>query len=238
MANLKVPTIPTAQSLGNSLSDFKSVPTTRWSETKGGQESETKHFSAGRDTRWNCYRAKGLHVDDIWGDDPDDGFEMSVQERGEAWFISYLDLDTSRQFGVFNSLGFEFYQNGGNLKGAIYLHKVGREYKKLGTNEVWSYSDHDLDDDFYNKRGTFFHSTNFSSDEISKQEQGFVLNRIYFNYGCSTSGSTGTGSTPYTEVQIYNLKLGWGDGEASDNHRICLPKMRAFSEASRLAFGD
>ena len=61
---------------------------------------------------------------------------MSVQERGEAWFISYLDLDTSRQFGVFNSLGFEFYQNGGNLKGAIYLHKVGRNTKNQGQRSL------------------------------------------------------------------------------------------------------
>ena len=238
MANLKVPTIPTAQSLGNSLSDFKSVPTIRWSKTEGDQESNTKYFSAGKDTRWECSKSKGLHDDDIWGNDPGDGFEVQVQDKGGSWLIAYLDLDISRHFGVFNSLGFQFYQSGGNLKGAIYLHKVGREYKKTGTNEVWSYSDYDLDDDFYNERGTFFHCTNFNNAEIDKQKQGFILNRIYFNYGTSTSGATGTGSTPYTECQIYNLKLGWGEGEASDNHRICLPKIRAFSEAHRPAFGD
>ena len=147
------------------------LPAIDWSPSAGGQESETKHFSEGYDTRWNCFKAKGLHVDDIYGDDSDDGFEMSVQEKGEAWFISYLDLDISRQFGVFNSLGFEFYQNGGNLKGAIYLHKVGRQYKKPGTNEVWSYSDHDLDNDFYNERGTFFHSTKFGSYEITNRSR-------------------------------------------------------------------
>ena len=238
MANLKVPTIPTAQAVPGNINNFRMLPAIEWSVSAGGQESETKNFLAGHDTRWNCTRSKGLHVIDIWGDDSDEGLEMSVQEKGEAWFISYLDLDVSRQFGVFNSLGFEFYQNGGNLKGAIYLHKVGREYKKPGTNEVWSYSDYDLDDDFYNERGTFFHTTNFNSAEIDKQKQGFILNRIYFNYGCSTSGSVGTGSTPYTECQIYKLRLGWGEGEPSNNHRVCLPKMRAFSEADRLAFGD
>ena len=85
--------------------------------------------------------------------------------------IAYLDMDTSRQFGVFNSLGFQFYQSGGNLNIAPYLHKVGREYKKPGTNEVWSYSDRDLDGDFYNERGTFFHNTDFDRDEISMQRQ-------------------------------------------------------------------
>ena len=135
-----------------------------------------------------------------------------VQDKGGSWLIAYLDLDESRQFRVFNSLGFEFYQSGGNLKGAIYLHKVGREYKKPGTNEVWSYSDSDLDDDYYNSRGTFFHNTDFNRDEIAMQQAGFILNRIYFNYGTSTSGSTGTAKPSLHRMQIYNLKLGWGDG--------------------------
>ena len=234
----KIDLIPSAQIIPWSVGDFKQLPAIEWAETRGHMESDTKYFTAGRDTRWECNKSKGLHTDDIWGDDADDGFEVQVQDKGGNFLIAYLDLDESRQFGVFNSLGFQFYQSGGNLKGAIYLHKVGREYKKPGTNEVWSYSDSDLDDEFYNDRGTFFHSTNFNRDEIDKQKQGFILNRIYFNYGTSTSGSTGTGSQPYTEVQIYNLKLGWGEGEASDNHRICLPKMRAFSEADRLVFGD
>ena len=41
-----------------------------------------------------------------------------LSKREREPFISYLDLDTSRQVGLFNSLGFEFYQNGGNLKGS------------------------------------------------------------------------------------------------------------------------
>ena len=125
-----------------------------------------------------------------------------MQDKGGSWLIAYLDLDESRQFGVFNSLGFEFYQSGGNVKGAIYLHKVGREYKKPGTNEVWSYSDSDFDGDYDNSRGTFFHNTDFNSDEISMQKAGFILNRIYFNYGTSTKGTTPTGSGPYTECRF------------------------------------
>ena len=89
-------------------------------ETEGGLESENKYFSAGKDTTWECDKSKGLHTDDIWGDDPDDGFEVQTQDKGGSWLIAYLDLDTSRQFGVFNSLGFEFYQSSGNLKGSLF----------------------------------------------------------------------------------------------------------------------
>ena len=233
----KIELIPSAQRIPRSAADLRQLPAIEWSSTSGRLETENKYFTSGRDTRWECSKSKGLHSDDIWGNDPSDGFEIQIQDKGGNFLIAYLDLDESRQFRVFNSLGFEFYQSGGNLKGAVYLHKVGREYKKPGTNEVWSYSDSDLDDDFYNERGTFFHYTDFGRDEISMQQAGFILNRIYFNYGTSTSGSTGTGSLPYTECQIYNLRLGWGEGTASSNHRICLPKIRPFDQAAQLQFG-
>ena len=235
--DLDIETIPSAQRISRSVNELRQLPVIEWAETRGRLETSDKDFSSGRDTRWRCNKSKGLSTDDIWGDDADDGFEISVQDKGGSWLIAYLDLDTSRQFRVFNSLGFEFYQSGGNVKGAVYLNQVGREYKKPGTNEVWSYSDSDFDGDYDNSRGTFFHNTDFDRDEVSMQESGFILNRIYFNYGTSTKGTTPTGGGPYTEVQIYNLKLGWGDGAASSNHRICLPKIRPFDQAAQLQFG-
>ena len=233
----KIELIPSAQRISRSVGEFRQLPTIEWSRTSGRMESDRKYFTSGRDTRWECDKSKGLHADDIWGDDPDDGFEVQIQDKGGSWLIAYLDLDTSRQFRVFNSLGFEFYQSGGNIKGAIYLNQVGREYKKPGTNEVWSYSDSDFDGDYDNSRGTFFHNTDFDRDEVSMQQAGFILNRVYFHYGTSTKGTSPTGGGPYTEVQIFNLKLGWGDGTPSNNHRICLPKIRPFDQAAQLQFG-
>ena len=72
-------------------------------------------------------------------------------------------------------------------KGCLFA-QVGREYKARH-NEVWSYSDSDFDGDYDNSRGTFFHNTDFDRDEVSMQEAGFVLNRIYFNYGTSTKNN-------------------------------------------------
>ena len=234
---LKIETIPSAQRIPRSAGDHRQLPVIEWADTRGRLETSDKNFTSGRDTRWECSKSKGLSTDDIWGDDPDDGFEVSIQDKGGSWLIAYLDLDTSRQFGVFNSLGFEFYQSGGNVKGAIYLNQVGREYKKPGTNEVWSYCDGDFDGDYDNERGTFFHNTDFDRDEVSMQQAGFILNRVYFHYGTSTKGTSPTGGGPYTEVQIFNLKLGWGDGTPSNNHRICLPKIRPFDQAAQLQFG-
>ena len=231
-----IETIPAKQEIPWNVNDFRQLPAIEWAVTRGGQQSSMKYFDAGRDTRWDCSKLGNLSWDDIWGDDVDDGFEMSVKEKNELWFISWLDLDTSRQFRTFTSLGFEVDVTGGT-KGSIYLHKVGREYKKPGTNETWSYSDSDLDGEFYNKRGTFYHETSFNSSEISKQEQGYILNRIYFNYGTTGSGQSVTGGGPYTQTTIFNLKLGWGDRNQATDHRICLPKIRPFDQAAQLQFG-
>ena len=52
------------------------------------------------------------------------------------------------------------------------------------------------------------------------QRAGFILNRIYFNYG-TTKGTTPTAAVRLvTESQP---KLGWGEGTCG-NHRICLLK--------------
>ena len=90
-------------------------------------ESDTKYFTAGRDTRWECTSQKDCTLT-TFGRRCRRWFEVQVQDKGGNFLIAYLDLDESRQFGVFNSLGFQFYQSGGNLKGQL-LHKVGREYK-------------------------------------------------------------------------------------------------------------
>ena len=232
----KIELIPSAQRIPRSAADLRQLPAIEWSSTSGRLETENKYFTSGRDTRWECSKSKGLHSDDIWGNDPSDGFEIQIQDKGGNFLIAYLDLDESRQFRVFNSLGFEFYQSGGNLKGAVYLHKVGREYKKPGTNEVWSYSDSDFDGDYDNSRGTFFHNTDFNSDEINMQQAGFILNRIYFNYGTSTKAQLPPAAvlTPTSDLQP-EARL--GRRHASSNHRICLPKIRPFDQAAQLQFG-
>ena len=125
----KIELIPSAQRIPRSVGDFRQLPAIEWAVTKGVLETNTKNFTSGSDTRWDCNKSKGLSTDDIWGDDADDGFEVSVQDKGGSWLIAYLDLDESRQFRVFTSLGFEFYQSGGNVKGAIYLHRSAESTK-------------------------------------------------------------------------------------------------------------
>ena len=133
-------------------------------------------------------------------------------------------------------IAFQFSQSA-REKGTIYLYNIGREYKNFNNNERWSYSEDADDYNYKGNQGTFYVRTVFDDREIDKQLSGYILNRIYFHYKTNGSGSTGTGGDIASEVNIWDLKFGWGDNN-SDSYRICLPKMRAFSEAGRLAFGD
>ena len=52
--------------------------------------------------------------------------KYQTQDKGGTWLIAYLDLDESRQFGVFNSLGAPVLSKRCNVKGG-YLFTQGRQ---------------------------------------------------------------------------------------------------------------
>ena len=237
MANQTIPTVPTAQELPSRVQDFRALPKVEWSRTAGRNEGMTKSFDGGNDRRWDYTKDADLDPEDIYHPTGSDYFEIESDERNEQFFIAYLDLDTSRHFRVINSMGFEWKQDG-TERGALYLNNVGREYKHPVTGQRWSYADSEFGRNFQNRRGEAFLKWDLSRDEINMQEgMGYVLNRIYFHVIASGSGSSHTGSPPATSVQIYNLKFGWGTGSASTNHRICLPKVRAWSDAAKPQYG-
>ena len=236
---LKLDLIPTVQTIPNKLGNFlNETELIEWSTVSGGNESSDKNFDSGHYTNWRCDKTGNLREKDIWAlNDSDDTFELQVQEKNESFFIAYFDLDVGRHFRTFTSMGFEHFQDS-NLKGSIHLNNVGREYKKLGTNDLYSHSCFLEGDDYKNKRDSFYTQDIFDDDEIRMQDAGFVLNRIYFHFRTSSSGGTSTGKQPPSEIKIFNLRFGWGKGRPSTNHRICLPKKRPFAEAQQLIYGD
>ena len=233
---LQIPTISSSQLLTKNLSDHRKLPTIEWASEDGGQETGNKRFSSGSDTTWEWSKKGSLGNKDIWSTESKYSFELGTKNKREDFYIAYFDMGEGRQFRGFTQMAFQFSQSAGE-KGTIYLYNIGREYKNPNNSERWSYSE---DADNYNykgDRGTFLVSTIFDAREIDKQSSGFILNRIYFHYKTMGSGSSGTGGDIASEVSIWDLKFGWGNNN-SDSYRICLPKIRAFSEADRLAFGD
>ena len=145
-------------------------------------------------------------------------------------------MGEGRQFRGFTEMAFQFAQSAGE-KGTIYLYNIGREYKNPNNSERWSFSEDADDYNYKGDRGTFLVRTQFDSREIDKQSSGYVLNRIYFHCKTMGTGSSGTGGAIASEIEIWDLKFGWGANN-SDGYRICLPKIRPFDQANQLAFGD
>ena len=233
---LQIPTIPSSQILTKNLSDHIKLPTIEWASDDGGQETGNKRFSSGMDSTWEWSKKGSLSETNIWSSESRNSFELGTKNRREDFYIAYFDMKEGRQFRGFTQMAFQFSQSA-KEKGTIYLYNIGREYKNFNNSERWSYSE---DSDNYNykgKHGTFFVSTIFDSREIDKQSSGFILNRVYFHCKTMGSGSSGTGGDIASEVNIWDLKFGWGNNNA-DSYRICLPKIRTFDQAHQLAFGE
>ena len=237
MAHKEIPTIPSFQLLSRNLADFKKVPMIEWSEEGGGQESGRKIFNSGPDSQWDWSKSGSLSDTDIWSTSSDNSFELSTRQRNEQFFIAYFNMDNGRQFRAFTEMGFEFSQNAGE-KGTLYLYNIGREYKNPMNQERWSISEDADDYDYKGERGTFYVHTRLDAREIDRQSSGYILNRVYFHFKTNASGSSGTGGDIPSEVNIWNLKFGYGNSNSSDSYRICLPSKRPFSQAEQLSFGD
>ena len=233
---MQIPTIASSQELSKNLSDHKKLPTIEWSSEEGGQEAGRKIFSSGPDSTWDWSKKGSVSADGMWSPDDDSSFQVSTKQKGEEFLIVYFDMGESRQFRGFTEMAFEFSQSAAE-KGTIYLYNIGREYKNPMNSERWSYSEDADDYDYKGDRGTFFVRSRFDAREIDKQSSGYILNRIYFHLKTNGSGSSGTGGAVASEIDIWNLKLGWGANN-SDSYRICLPKIRPFDQANQLAFGD
>ena len=234
----KIELIPSAQRIPRSVGEHRQLPAIEWSAVQRRPESNTKFFTSGRDTRWECNKSKGFHANnDIWDDDPDDGLEVSLQDKADLGLLRIWIWTRVVNFACSIVLALSSIK-AATISRELFIYTRSAEYKKPGTNEVWSHSDRDFDGDFYNTSGTFFHNIDFDRDEITMQGGGIHFESHLFQLRrTATNGTTPTGGGPYTEVQIFNLKLGWGDGEASNNHRICLPKIRPFDQAAQLQFG-
>ena len=237
MAHKEIPTIPSFQLLSRDLGEFKKQPMIEWSEEGGGQESGRKIFSSGYDSQWDWDTKGSLNDTDIWSTDDSNSFEISTRQKNERNFIAYFNMENGRHFRSFTEMGFQFYQNA-REKGTLYLYNIGREYKNPMNQERWSFSEEADDYNYKGDRGTFFVHTRLDAREIDRQSSGYILNRVYFHLKTNSSGSSGTGGDVASEIQIYNLKFGYGYSNSSDSYRICLPNKRPFSQAEQLSFGE
>ena len=201
-------------SLRFDFSPVGSSSTITWERTLGCE------FEEGRNNLW----ALTNRTDDV---------KVSTRVGTEYFLICKVSLDESRHFGPITQMGWEWYQSS-DSNNSIFLRKFGLLYKQPGTNKQWSYSSSFDGEQNKEKSGYFFYTRNIGNFERDYQNDGYRINEIYFQFRTTS----GVGSAHRSYVEIFNMRFGWGDGEIHESNKLCLPKIRPFSRASELEFGD
>ena len=243
MANLNIPLIRTTQEIPDDLNSFKdNTQLINWS-TANVEDVPTNirfHYSAtgGTTSALTWDRTLGCTFEEgknnLWAiSNQGEQIRVNVNTGSEYYLICKVKMDEGRHFGPFNKMGWEFFQSH-DSNNSLFLRKIGRFYKHPETNEIWSFSSAWNGESFKESRGYFFATDRIVNIEKSHLEEGYILNEIYFQFR-STSG---VGSSHSSYVEIFDMRLGWDLGFEEDNKRICLPKIRPFSQANQLTFGD
>ena len=238
MENLSIPLVDTSYPKPSNLNDFKiKVPLIKWSDPVLKDQGGTKNFNDGWNTHWKHDDTLNINENKMnpWvKSKTSDVCTLSVKAGSEHFYIGYVDLGESRHFNVpLTWAGLEWYQTNSS-NNSCHLLKIGREYKKPSDDSTWSFSSDFWGDNNKETLGYFHRIETLDKKEIEKQQEGYVLNRLYF--GMRTTA--GAGSSHNSSVYVYNVKFGWGDGDASNNHKMALPKIRRWDRVNKLEFGD
>lgn len=238
MENLSIPLVDTSYPKPSNLNDFKiKVPLIKWSDPVLKDEGGTKTFNDGWNTHWKHDDTLNINENKMnpWvKTETSDVCTLSVKAGSEHFYIGYVDLGESRHFNVpLTWAGLEWYQSMSS-NNSCHLLKIGRQYKNPSDDSTWSYSSDFWGDGNKETVGYFHRIESLDKKEMEKQQAGYILNRLYF--GMRTT--SGAGSSHNSRINVFNVKFGWGDGDASNNHKMALPKIRRWDRVNKLEFGD
>lgn len=238
MSHLRAPVIETSQNLPNNLSDYKNkTRLIRWSVPSVLDVGTECHFSGGYNTTWKRTAATYFDEgkDDIWASNQSaNSLRVKANAGKEHFYICEVPMHQSRHWGPFNQMGIEWFQSN-DANNSLHLRRIGRSYRKRDdSSEFWSWSSPFDGEPNKETRGYFFYRENYERFEKERQAEGYVLNSLWFQFRTTS----GPGSSHMTYVELFNVRFGWGDGDPSDNYKICLPKIRPVSQIAEIVYGD
>ena len=237
MSHLRAPVIETSQNLPNNLDDYKKTRLIRWSLAGVLDVGTDCKFSGGYDTAWkrtaDCWFDEGK--DDIWADGHGStSLRVKANAGKEHFYICEVPMHQSRHWGPFNQMGIEWFQSN-DSNNSLHLRRIGRSYRKRDDPSLfWSWSSPFDGEPNKETRGYFFYRENYERFELEHQAEGFVLSSLWFQFRTTS----GTGASHMSYVELFNVRFGWGDGDLSDNYKICLPKIRPVSQIAEVVYGD
>ena len=237
MSHLRAPVIETTQNLPNNLSDYQKTRLIRWGLAGVLDVGTDCKFSGGYNSAWKrdaaCYFDEGK--DDIWaGAHGSTSLRVKANAGKEHYYICEVPMHQSRHWGPFNQMGIEWFQSN-DSNNSLHLRRIGRSYRKRDDPSLfWSWSSPFDGEPNKETRGYFFYRENYERFELEHQAEGFVLSSLWFQF--RTTSGAGSAHTSY--VDMFNVRFGWGDGDPSDNYKICLPKIRPVSQIAEVVYGD
>lgn len=239
MANISIPLVHTTQSIPSNLTDFKNkVPLIQWAPTDSTDVYSGNGFTMdeGSHVSWKRTATQEIKYPDnrnVFALNPArGGITLKTKQSGEKYFIAYTEMENSRHFR-FNEMGWEHFQSSGSNH-SMHLAYIAREYYRPSDNKTWRFGDAWNGEANKDTLGYFYTRRAFSPREEQFYNSGYFLKRIWYQF--RTTGGVGGDLSSY--VEVFNMRFGYGSGDASENHMICLPKMRALDEAYTPSFGD
>lgn len=240
MTNLSVPLVPTSVPKPTSLNDMKyNAPLIKWCEPVLKDHGKAKTFNNGSNREWKHTDSLQINQDrmNVFAGSmstPSDTCVLQVNAGSEHHYIAYVEFDMGRHFTKpFTWMGVEWYQDD-DRNNSCFIRQFGREYKYPSNGYTSTHSNGFWGEGNKETKGYFHYIDAMSDSEINVQKDGYLLSRVYFGLR-STSG---VGSAHQSRCNVFNLRLGWGEGEPSTNHMIVLPKIRPFEEQTKPAYGE
>ena len=240
MTNLSVPLVPTSVPKPTSLNDMKyNAPLIKWCEPVLKDHGKAKTFNNGSNREWKHTDSLQINQDrmNVFAGSmstPSDTCVLQVNAGSEHHYIAYVEFDMGRHFTKpFTWMGVEWYQDD-DRNNSCFIRQFGREYKYPSNGYTSTHSNGFWGEGNKETKGYFHYIDAMSDSEINVQKDGYLLSRVYFGLR-STSG---VGSAHQSRCNVFNLRLGWGEGEPSTNLMIVLPKIRPFEEQTTPAYGE
>ena len=220
-----------------------------WGEWARGTPIGEFDCQRGTSSYRNFKSTSNVEIDDkdmsLWcktstGSDPAP-FKVNQDLGKEYYMNAEVKFKASRNWPKFTGFGFESYNANNGGSNTLYLRRVATCWMNKDGDEIFVASPFDgssgkSEANQYNYWG--YQWLDGYSDELITQDEGYVFTGFRFNY----RSKSGTGSSTWKHVLIYNLKMYTDFPDMPDGTRVVLPKMMEFDESggypSPIPYGD
>lgn len=229
MASYSWKTAPSWNDFTGTLSNHKAQETIKWSETQLDIKSGGYTPSHGDRTTMKNDTDLSLTQGNFYTptNTTSEVCEFSINAGSEHYMCGEIRLNPSTWINNIKGVGFEYCQNSGR-NNAIHLRRVATLWYNASSNAYrgWGWSGN-----YEGRKETvscWFETHDFrNTDEATWQTQGWRFHGFIFEFRTTS----GVGSSFWSKVSFFNLKLYIGAYTNSSTPRFLIPRFREYRSA-------